>query len=79
MRNRVPFILCIIGGLLMIYAGAIGSVGFWEDLVNYATAIAPGFEATMLWVLVILQNIASLAREACHKVLYGRPRRQMLF
>ena len=44
----------------MIYAGAIGSVGFWEDLVNYATAIAPGFEANMLWVLVILQNIASL-------------------
>jgi len=44
----------------MIYAGAVGSVGFWEDLVAYASAAAPGFEEELLWILVILQNIASL-------------------
>jgi len=44
----------------MIYAGAVGSVGFWEDLVSYTEAIAPGFEVELLWILVMLQNIASL-------------------
>lgn len=44
----------------MIYAGAVGSVGFWEDLVTYTSAAAPGFEEELLWILVILQNIASL-------------------
>ena len=44
----------------MIYAGAVGSVGFWGQLIAYAAAIAPGFEDIMLWILVILQNIATL-------------------
>lgn len=44
----------------MIYAGIVGSVGFWGDLINFAATIAPGFEDIMLWILVILQNIASL-------------------
>jgi len=60
MQNKVPFILCIIGGLLMIYVGAVGSVGFWENLVSYTESVAPGFEVELLWILVILQNIASL-------------------
>ena len=60
MRNKVPFILCIIGGALMIFAGVVGAVGFWEDLLSYATIIAPEFSEIMAWILVILQNIASM-------------------
>ncbi|MHA1614602.1 MAG: hypothetical protein ACTSYJ_07125 [Candidatus Thorarchaeota archaeon] len=60
MRNKIPFILCIIGGALMIYAGVIGSIGFWDNLISYAATIAPGYEDVMLWILVILQNVASL-------------------
>ena len=44
----------------MIYAGVVGSVGFWGELIAYAATIAPGFEDIMLWILVILQNIATL-------------------
>lgn len=60
MRNKIPFILCIIGGALMIYAGVVGSIGFWDNLISYAATIAPGYEDVMLWILVILQNVASL-------------------
>ena len=60
MRNKIPFILCIIGGALMIYAGIAGSIGFLDNLITYAATIAPGYEDIMLWILVILQNVASL-------------------
>lgn len=60
MRNKVPFILCIIGGVLMLYAGVVGSVGIWEEILNYATIIAPGSAEIVAWILVILANIASL-------------------
>ena len=60
MRNKVPFILCIIGGALMLYAGVAGSVGIWGDILTLAATIAPGFEDIMIWILVILMNIASM-------------------
>ncbi|MGY5880094.1 MAG: hypothetical protein RTV31_07570 [Candidatus Thorarchaeota archaeon] len=60
MRNKIPFILCIIGGALMIYAGVVGGVGFWGDLLDYAATIAPGYAEIMAWILIILQNIASM-------------------
>jgi hypothetical protein len=60
MENKVPFILCVIGGALMIYAGVVGSVGIWGQLITLAASIAPELEGIMLLILVILRNIASL-------------------
>ncbi|MGY5860284.1 MAG: hypothetical protein RTU63_13020 [Candidatus Thorarchaeota archaeon] len=60
MRNKVPFILCIIGGALMISASVVGSAGIWEDIILLAQSLAPGFADIMQWVLVILLYIASL-------------------
>ncbi|MGY5873055.1 MAG: hypothetical protein RTV72_12470 [Candidatus Thorarchaeota archaeon] len=60
MRNKVPFILCIVGGALMLYAGIVGAVGIWEHILTFAATIAPGFADIMGWILVILMNIASL-------------------
>lgn len=60
MRNKVPFLLCVIGGILMMYAGVVGSIGIWEKLLNYATTIAPEAADIVAWILVILANIASL-------------------
>lgn len=60
MRNKVPFILCLIGGALMIYAGVAGSVGIWGDIITLAQTLAPGFAEIMGWILVILVNIAAL-------------------
>ena len=44
----------------MLYAGVVGSAGIWEDLLNYATTIAPASADIVAWILVILANIASL-------------------
>lgn len=60
MRNVKAFVLCLIGGLLMIYAGAVGSAGIWEDLIVLAQSIAPGFADILAYILLILTNIATL-------------------
>jgi len=59
-RNKVPFILCLIGGALMLYAGVIGCVGIWGDILALAATLAPGFAKVMGWILTILVNIASM-------------------
>lgn len=44
----------------MIYAGAVGSVGIWENLILLAQSLAPGFADIMAFILLILTNIATL-------------------
>jgi hypothetical protein len=44
----------------MIYAGVAGSVGVWGDLVTLAASLAPGIADVLFWILLILQNIATL-------------------
>ena len=60
MRNKVPFILCLIGGGLMIYAGAVGSAGIYGTIINIASGYAPELIPIMTVILTILLNIASL-------------------
>lgn len=44
----------------MFYAGIAGSVGVWGDLIAYAISLAPGLADVLFWILLILQNIATL-------------------
>ncbi len=44
----------------MFYAGIAGSVGVWGDLITLAASLAPGFADVLFWILLILQNIATL-------------------
>lgn len=44
----------------MFYAGVAGSVGIWGDLITLAASLAPGFADVLFWILLILQNIATL-------------------
>jgi len=44
----------------MLYAGVIGSVGIWGDILALAATLAPGFAKVMGWILTILVNIASM-------------------
>lgn len=44
----------------MLYAGVVGSLGIWEDILVYANTIAPAASDIVAWILVILANIASL-------------------
>jgi hypothetical protein len=45
---------------MMIYAGIAGSVGIWGDLIALAASLAPGFADLLFWILLILENIATL-------------------
>jgi len=60
MRNAKAFILCVIGGLLMMYAGVSGSIGIWGDLIALAASLAPAFAEILSYVFLILENIATL-------------------
>ncbi len=60
MQNKTPFLLCLLGGALMIYAGVVGSVGIWGELISLAATLAPALADVLFWILVILINIASL-------------------
>ena len=53
-------VLCLVGGILIFYAGFVGSVGIWGDLITLAASLAPGFADILFWILLILQNIATL-------------------
>jgi hypothetical protein len=60
MKNSVAFILCLIGGIMMIYADVSVSVGIWADLIAFAASLAPEIADILFWILLILQNIATL-------------------
>jgi hypothetical protein len=45
---------------MLIYAGAVGSVGIWGDLLAFAGTVAPELQDALFWILVILTNIATL-------------------
>ncbi len=44
----------------MIYAGAVGSVGIWEELILLAQSLAPEFAQILSYILFILTNIATM-------------------
>ncbi len=51
MKNRNSFILCFIGGILLISVGAVGSIGFFE-MLTLITEI-PALSA-LAWLIEIL-------------------------
>ena len=60
MNNRTPFLLCLIGGILLIITSVAGSIGFFADLIAYAAASFPDLAGILEWILVILSYIAGL-------------------
>ncbi|MBE0525973.1 hypothetical protein E4H12_00955 [Candidatus Thorarchaeota archaeon] len=60
MRNEVPFLLCIIGGILMIMASVVGSADLWIQIFAFAETIVPGSGEILGLVLIVLRYIAGL-------------------
>ena len=60
MRNKVPFLLCLIGGILMIMASVVGSAALWVQIFAFAETIVPGAGEIFGWILIVLGYIASL-------------------
>ena len=62
MRNKVAFSLGLLGGILMIFAGVVGGVGFWTLLPLLVAILGLPAEFALLvnLVLVVLSFIAGL-------------------
>jgi len=60
LRNRNSFLLALIGGILLISVSAIGSIGFWGDIIAYITANFPETSGIMIVLFTILMYIAGL-------------------
>jgi hypothetical protein len=56
----MSFILALIGGLLLISVSAVGSIGFWGDIIAFITATFPETADIMVVLFTILMYIAGL-------------------
>lgn len=70
MRNKVPFAIGVIGGLLMISAGAVGGVGLWAYLPLIIAAL--GLPAEVAYFVNLLLSILNwIAALGGFAVIFG--------
>ncbi|MFX1450984.1 MAG: hypothetical protein ACFFCM_09080 [Promethearchaeota archaeon] len=58
MENKKWVILCIIGGVLMILSGTIGTIGFYETIFTYLATWVPQIAPVISIILQIFTWIA---------------------
>jgi hypothetical protein len=68
MQNKTSFLLCLIGGILLIIASAVGSIGIYGDILTYVQTAFPDLAGVLEYVLIILNFIAGLGGIA---VIFG--------
>ena len=68
MQNKTPFLLCLIGGILLIIASLVGSIGIYGDILDYVAVALPDLVGIIEYVLIILNFIAGLGGIA---VIFG--------
>ena len=68
MQNKTPFLLCLIGGILLIIASAVGSIGIYGDILTYVQVALPDLAGVIEYALIILNFIAGLGGIA---VIFG--------
>ncbi|MHA1377208.1 MAG: hypothetical protein ACTSRG_02390 [Candidatus Helarchaeota archaeon] len=59
MVNKKMVVLCIIGGILMILSGTVGSIGFFGTILNYLKTWAPQIAPVLEIVMTIFTVIAT--------------------
>ncbi len=60
MKNQVPIILGLIGGILLIQVGWVGGIGIIDDIAAYALLYFPTMAEAVTLILNILIYIATL-------------------
>ena len=60
MKNTVPIALGILGGILLIQVGWVGSIGFFDEIAAYALLYFPTMAELITTILNILLYIATL-------------------
>jgi hypothetical protein len=60
MQNQKAFIFCLIGGILLIIANAIASLGLYGDIIAHASALFPEASEILALILNVLLYIVGL-------------------
>ena len=60
MRNKKAFIICLVGGILLLLASAIGSIGMYGTIIAFVADQYPEMIGILDNVLLILSFIAGL-------------------
>lgn len=60
MRNKKAFIMCLVGGILLFLASAIGSIGMYGTIIAFVADQYPEMVGVLDNVLLILSFIAGL-------------------
>ncbi|MFW9831288.1 MAG: hypothetical protein ACFFD8_05895 [Candidatus Thorarchaeota archaeon] len=70
MRNKIPFFIGLIGGLLMISAGAIGGIGLWAYLPMIISILGLSPDLAY-WVNLLLSILYWIAGFGGFAVIFG--------
>jgi hypothetical protein len=60
MRNKKAFIMCLVGGILLFLASAIGSIGMYSTIIAFVADQYPEMVGILDNALLILSFIAGL-------------------
>ena len=60
MQNQKAFLFCLIGGILLIIANAIASLGLYETIITHASELFPDASELMAMILNVLLYIVGL-------------------
>lgn len=60
MENQKAFLFCLIGGILLIIANAIASLGLYETIITHASELFPDAAELMGMILNVLLYIVGL-------------------
>ncbi|MHA1925502.1 MAG: hypothetical protein ACXABV_06425 [Candidatus Thorarchaeota archaeon] len=70
MRNKIPWLLCVAGGVMLIISGAVGNVGVFDTIAEIAATI-PELEPYLPTIELVRQALGILASLGGNIVLIG--------
>ena len=70
MRNKIPWLLCVAGGVMLIISGAVGNVGIFDTIAVITTTI-PELEPYLPAIELVRQALGVLASLGGNIVLIG--------
>ncbi|MFX0055040.1 MAG: hypothetical protein ACFFAX_04900 [Promethearchaeota archaeon] len=70
MRNKIPWLLCVAGGVMLILSGAVGNIGIFDTVAEIAATI-PELEPYLPTIELVRQALGVLASLGGNIVLIG--------
>ncbi|MHA2141696.1 MAG: hypothetical protein ACXADC_10145 [Candidatus Thorarchaeota archaeon] len=70
MKNKIPWLLCVAGGVMLIISGAVGNVGIFDTIAEIAATI-PELTPYLPTIELVRQALAILSSFGGNIVLIG--------